>query len=103
MPNDKKIGADLETFVDQLIQEKGLDNLDGEVLDQLKGDLLVRVEERVNATIIAALAPDKLEEAQKIIEEGDEKKMRDYFAKNIPHLDETIASELMAFRQTYLA
>jgi len=103
MPEDTKIEADLESFVDHLIQEKGLDYLDSEVLTQLKSDLLSRVEDRVNATIIAALPVDKIEEAQKIIEKGDEKETRNYFSGNIPNLDEIIAGELIDFRQAYLA
>jgi Protein of unknown function (DUF5663) len=103
MAEDKKIGAGLESFVDLLVQEKGLDDVDDEVLAQIKSDLLARVEDRVNATIIAALPLDKIAEAQKIIEKGDEKGTQDYFAHNISNLDEIIAGELIDFRRTYLA
>jgi len=102
MSKDKATAVNLESFVGQLIQEKGLDDLDDEVLVQLKGDLLARVEDKVNATIIAALPSDKIEEAQKIIEKNDGEKAREYFVKNIPNLDEIIAGELIDFRQLYL-
>ena len=93
----------MEDFVDLLIQEKGLDNLDDEIVAQLKRDLLVRAENRVNATLIAALPLEKLVEAQGIVEAGNEAQIQEFFAKHVPNLNEVIAAELVSFRQTYLA
>ena len=39
-------------FIDQLVAEKGFETEDVEVLDQIKSDLMTRLEDRINAMII---------------------------------------------------
>lgn len=52
---------DLKSFVDRLIGEKKLpENLEKEVIEEIKKDLLTRVEERINAVIINNLSEEQL-------------------------------------------
>ena len=92
----------LEDFVGKLVEEKGLGHLDPEVLTQLKKDLLGRLEDRVNAIVLAKMPPEKLEEFEKLVDAGNEEKIQVFCSENIPNLDQSIAAELLAFRQTYL-
>jgi hypothetical protein len=96
---------DLAMFVDRLIEEKKFPaGLEKEVMDQIKADLLSRVEDRVNAVIIANLAPDKLEEfSQKLDGDISDEEMQKFCAENIPDLPQILASELLAFKQSYLS
>lgn len=95
----------LEIFVDRLVEEKNLPkDLEKEVIDQIKSDLLERAEDRVNAVIINNLPSDKLEEFNKILDENKpDEEVRKFCADNIPNLPELIATELISFKQTYLS
>ncbi len=92
----------LETFVGRLIEEKGLNNLEDQVLLQIKNDLLSRLEDRINAAILAGLPSEKLDEFQKIVDTGNKENINEFCGNNIKDFDELIAGELMSFRQTYL-
>lgn len=96
---------DLAMFVDRLIEEKKLpSDLEKEVVDQIKSDLLSRVEDRVNAVIVSNLSEDKLEEFNKLLDNNvSDLEMQKFCANNIPDLPQLIASELIIFKQTYLS
>lgn len=92
----------LEQFVDRLIQEKGMTNLLPQVLSQIKQDLTKRLENIINAAIVANLSPEKLTEFQNELIKNDEANIQKFIATNVPNLDEILARELIHFRQTYL-
>ena len=93
---------ELEKFIDQLVNEKGLQNLDPETLKQVKKDLSDRIENRINAVILEKLPPEKIDEFDKLLDSSGEKEIQDFCSKNIPDLDKVIANELISFRITYL-
>ena|ERR1035437_279760 len=97
-------GLDLQMFVDRLVEEKKFPvSLEKEVLEEIKKDLLTRVEERINAVIINNLTEEKLEEFNKKLgEEISDEEMQGFCLSNIPDLAQLIASELVVFRDTYL-
>jgi len=92
----------LSQFVSRLVAEKGLSNCDPEVLAQVKLDLLDRVEDRINAAIVANLPVDKLEYFEKLVDRADEAEIQAFCSRNIQGFDEIIAKELVEFRKTYL-
>lgn len=97
-------GLDLQVFVDRLVEEKKFPaDLEKEVVEQIKADLLSQVENRVNAVIIKNLSPEKLEEFNKMLD-GDikDEEMQKFCSENIPNLSQLIATELIVFKQTYL-
>ncbi len=96
---------DLKMFVDRLYGEKKFpEDLEKEVVDQIKSDLLSRVEDRINAVIISNLSEDKLEEFNKILESDiTDEEMQKFCGDNIPNLQQLIAAELIVFKQTYLS
>lgn len=94
----------LETFVDRLIEEKGLDFVDAEVLVQMKGDLMDRVESRVNASILEYMPPEALPQFEELLDaDVSDEEMQAFCAKQIPNMEEVLASALLEFRQTYLS
>lgn len=94
--------ASLESFVDRLIEEKNYENLDAEVLSQMKEDLFERVEDRINAAIVNNLPENKYDEFERLLDEADDQELQKFCQDNIPNLAEIIAEELLAFRKTYL-
>lgn len=95
----------LESFIERLYEEKKFpQDLEKEVVDQIKSDLMDQVENRVNAVIISNLSPEKLEEFNKKIDSNiSDEEMQKFFSENIPNLAQLIASELIVFRQSYLS
>jgi hypothetical protein len=94
--------ADLSTFVRKLADEKGLTNLDPEVRAQVEKDLMDRVENRLNASILAHMPPNKLGEFEALIDKGDEKEIHEFTQVAIPGLSEILAQELLNFREIYI-
>lgn len=94
----------LEVFVDRLIEEKGLEYLDEEIRAQMKSDLLERVEDRINASILEHMPPEALEEFEKFLDaDTSDEEMQVFVAKKIPNMEEMLATVLLEFRQTYLS
>ena len=102
---DKNNILNLEMFVNKLVEEKKFpENLEKEVLDQIKSDLLSRVEARINAVLISNLSEEKLEEFNKLLDNNiSDEEMQKFCLDNIPDLAQIIASELMIFKQSYLS
>lgn len=108
MNEDTKNGnetLDLKMFVDRLVEEKKYpEDLEKEVIDQIKSDLLSRVEDRVNMVIISNLSEEKLEEFNKLMDENiSDVDMQKFCSDNIPNLSQLIATELIVLKQTYLS
>ncbi|OGZ01202.1 MAG: hypothetical protein A2946_01730 [Candidatus Liptonbacteria bacterium RIFCSPLOWO2_01_FULL_53_13] len=103
MEPNTAVSPSIEKFVDLLVTEKGLGNLDPEVLAQVKRDLSSRAEDRVNAVILSKMPPENLEAFEKLLDDGSAEDVQAFCAKNIPDLDQVVAAELLAFRTTYLA
>lgn len=98
-------GLDLKMFVDRLYVEKKFpEDLEKEVVDQIKSDLMSSVEKRINAVIVTNLSEEKLVEFNKMLD-GDitDVEMQKFCSDNIPNLDQLIASELIVFKDTYLS
>ena len=95
----------LEMFVDRLISEKNLpEDLEKEIIDQIKADLLSKVEDRINAVIISNLSPEKLEEFSKMLDGNiADEEMQKFCGENIPNLSQLIATELIVLKQSYLS
>ena len=99
---NQKMGDPLEHFVNRLIKEKGMTDIEGEYLEQIRADLLDRVETRVNMAILEHMPPEKLEYFEKLLDRSDSVEIQDFCRRNIYGLDELIANELLEFRKTYL-
>jgi hypothetical protein len=99
----KQISSEAVTiFVDRLVEEKKFENLDLEVLDQIKADLNDRVEDRINAVILEHMPPDKLEDFNKLLDSEDAEKIQLFCQENVKNLDNVIAKGLLDFRSSYL-
>ncbi|MEI6659838.1 MAG: DUF5663 domain-containing protein, partial [bacterium] len=79
-------GADLQTYVDRLVEEKKFpEDLGSEVMDQIKSDIMSQVEDRINAVIIDNLPEDKLEEFNKLLDsDAKDAEVQGFLSANIP-------------------
>lgn len=92
----------LESFADKLLQEKKLENISAEVREQMREDLVDRLEERVNLALVQFMPPEKLDEFEQLVSSKNLEDIAKFCAENIPNLEQIIASELLNFRTTYL-
>jgi hypothetical protein len=93
----------LNEFVSELIEKQNLTGLDQEVVAQIKADLLDRVEDRINAAVLANVPTSKLEYFEKLLDQSSPEEIQDFCRRNIYDLDQIIAQELINFRETYLS
>lgn len=93
---------DLNQFINKLIAEKGLKNLEPVVQEKIKADLITRLENRINTAIVAKLPPEKLEEFRTKLSNSNEADIQKFISENIPNLQEILAIEMISFRKTYL-
>lgn len=92
----------LQTFAGKLLEEKQLQDVDPEVVDQLKADLVNRLEDRLNMVILKNMPEEKISEFEVLLNNGSEVALQEFCQTNIPDLQNVLATELMAFRKTYL-
>ncbi len=92
----------LNIFVEKLIEEKNFENINPETMEQIRADLLKRVEDKINVTILQHVPSEKLEDFNKLLDNPDEEKIHKFCSENISNLDEIIAETLMNFRSIYL-
>ncbi len=96
---------DLKMYVDRLVEEKKYPaNLEKGVVDQIKKDVLSRVEDTINMVIINNLSEENLEKFNKLIDSDiSDEEMQKFCSDSIPNLTQLIASELIVFKQEYLS
>ena len=84
----------IEEYVNRLVEDRGFNEQDPEIIAQIKTDLLDRVENTINAMIIANLDSEKLPMFNKVLEDGSEEEIQNFVKSNIPKIDEKVAAEL---------
>lgn len=95
----------IEDFVAEILKEKNSDlkDVSTEVFEQLKKDLVSRLEDRINVAILSKLPENKLDDFEKVLDEGDQDKMQKFLTENVSDLETVVALELINFRKLYLA
>jgi hypothetical protein len=92
----------LDEFIDQLVEAKGFDTKDPEVITQIKADLMSRLEDRINAMILRNMPEDLLSEFEQIMVSNKEGEVEAFVQKNIPDMEEKLVTELLTFKNMYL-
>jgi len=98
------LSPSLDKFVDELLAAQGIEGVDTEIREQLIEDLTTRLNDRLEAAMVAELPEDKLPELEQLLDrKNNEMDLQKFFADNIPDLPALLARELAAFRQDYLS
>lgn len=92
----------LEQFVDRLIEEKQLSNLEPEVLGRLKEELRQRAEDRIKAAIFENIPEERLPEFDQLLQAGDAAALQSFVSAALPNLSEVTAQALLDLRASYL-
>ncbi len=61
----------LDVYVEQMLKDKGLDNLEGELRQQVHDDLKQKLTFEVNRAILAAMPEDKFNALNEKVEAGE--------------------------------
>lgn len=93
----------IEEFVDRLIVDRGFNEQDPEIIEQMKLDLIDRIENRINAMIVSKLDPEKLSDFEKLLDNGSEEEIQNFVKSNISDIDQKVAAELLTFKNIYLS
>jgi hypothetical protein len=94
---------DLDQYISWVIEQKPeLKGVDSDVIAQLKSDLADRLEDQINAALVAALPKDRLGDLERLIESGTTEQIQDYCKQHIPAYEEVIAAVLVRFKVSYL-
>lgn len=99
---NKNFSPVLGQFVDRLLEEKKMNNLEPGILQQAKEDILAKAEEKIKAVIFSNIPSNKLEKFDELMDANDEESLQAFIKKEIPDLDQVIAAGLLEFRHTYL-
>lgn len=94
---------DLPSYVSWVIDQKPeLKETPDDIKVVLKRQLEERLENLVNAALLAELPPEELEHFDKLLGHGTEKQIQDFISTNIPNSEEVVAGVLVRFRNEYL-
>ncbi|MFH2019405.1 MAG: hypothetical protein ABII80_02230 [bacterium] len=95
--------SDLTAFVNQLLVEKGMSNIDETTVSKMREELLAKLQKFLNIKLISRLPDDKLSEFQVLIAgTPDQVKVQKFISDNISNLTEVFSSLLLEFRKLYL-
>jgi hypothetical protein len=93
----------IDDFVNVLLEEKDLTGLDPDVINQIKKDLYARVENKINASILAKIPPQKMESFEELLSSNSSSdEIQKFCTENIRDLESVVASALLEFRSSYL-
>lgn len=93
----------LDEFIETLIREKNYQTLTTAMHDELKKDLLDRVQDFLIAKTIARLTDEQANELSALLDTNPEgTTLQQFIAKCIPDAETFIGETLFKFRQTYL-
>lgn len=97
---EEKLGQ----FIDEMIDEKQLSGVTDEVRAQLKSDLLAQLEDQINAALVNALSPDKVEALNDMLDQEGvtDEQVRQFIDGSGIDSQRIAASTMLRFRDLYL-
>ena len=103
--NLAKIGnnSNIQAFIDQLITDKGYPDLTEEVREQMKRDLIVRLDNFIMARVIAAFSDEDVLLFEAILKENKgEEAIQKFVVEHIADLNTFLTNALLEYRGVYL-
>lgn len=97
---EEKLGQ----FIDEMIDEKQLSGVTDEVRAQLMSDLLAQLEDQINAALVNALSPDKVEALNDMLDQEGvtDEQVRQFIDGSGIDSQRIAASTMLRFRDLYL-
>ncbi len=94
----------VDDFIASLLKDKGIDNIEPEILEELKADMKNRLLDQIDRAAVQALPADKAEELARLIDEPDftNEKMAEFMQNSGVNLTEVALDTMLRFRSYYL-
>ena len=92
----------LQEFVEQLLEEKGVDYLEVEVKEKLTQNLVQRAEDQIKAAIVSEIPGKKLEDFEEVLKSEDQAKVQEFVNTNFHDVKSVVSTALLRFRNAYL-
>lgn len=94
----------LEQFIDEIIDAKRLPGMNEQVKAQLRTDLLVQLEDQINAALVNALSPDKVEQLNDMLDQDGvtDEQVRQFIDGSGVDSQRIAAQTMLRFRDLYL-
>lgn len=93
----------LKLYATRLLDERGVTGVSPEVMEQMRADLLERIHDTINASILQVLPPAKYQAFSDVLDADDQAQVESFMRTHVPDLDSVLAKALFDFRVTYLA
>lgn len=90
-------------FVEDMVEQKRLTDLDSEIRAQLVKDLLVRLERHINRTILESLNDEQFTQFEELVAEKNVDNINDFLYKQNINVNVLVAQAMTEFRNKYLA
>ncbi|KKS11737.1 hypothetical protein A2617_00905 [Candidatus Daviesbacteria bacterium RIFOXYD1_FULL_41_10] len=93
----------IEKFIEQLVKDKDFPDISPEVHEEIKRDLLRRVDDFIAARVIAALSDENVVKFEEMLKSGKpEAEVQAFVTTNIPDFTSFLTQTLLEFRGVYL-
>ncbi len=93
----------LEQFIDSLIDQKGFPDLSTEVREEIKQDLLDRIDQFITAKLISALSDEDVQTFEQMLNEGkSESELQQFLQEHLENTTDLVAEALTEFKGVYL-
>lgn len=90
-------------FVDSLIDQKEFPDLSPEVREEIKRDLLERVDSFITAKLIAALSDDDVASFEQMLNDGkSQEELQQFMQSHVSNPTELVTEALTEFKGVYL-
>lgn len=94
----------IDEFIESLLNDKGITDVEPEIREELKADMKKRLEDQINRAAVEALSEEKAAELAKLIDEPDftNEKMTQFMQDSGVNLTEVALDTMLRFRSFYL-
>ena len=100
---DRVSSVQLEIFAENLLEEKPLYNIDEETIVQMREDLVDRLVQVTNKTIVENIPAEKLFDVEKLIDSSPKpSEIQAFIEDNVPELAPKLTEAYFNFRKIYL-
>lgn len=94
----------VDDFIESLLTEKGVTNLEPDVKEELKNDMKKRLLDQINTAAVMQLSEEKAAELAELLKNPDftNEKMTDFMQSSGVNLIEVTLDTMLRFRNFYL-
>ena len=93
----------LDEFVDRLLDEKNLPDLPEAVVKEMRQDLVKRLNDTLNAKVIAAMSDEQVEKFNQMMDaDASDEEVQKYVESTIDEPENFVAGVMLEFRRSYL-